>query len=121
MRRVLLDENMARKLRPALAEFRPATVQYMGWSRLTNGELLDKAESSGFDAFLTGDKSVEFEQNMKRRKIAVVSLSAPHWPIIRPHVAKIVAAVGAARPGEITRVECGTFRRGGKPSTPGLG
>lgn len=45
--------------------------------------------------------------------LAVVSLSAVSWPVIEPHVTKIVAAVDAVRQGEFMQVECGTFRRSG--------
>jgi hypothetical protein len=43
--------------------------------------------------------------------MALVSLSANAWRIIRQHVEKIAAAVDAATPGLLTRVECGTFER----------
>ena len=46
---------------------------------MKNGELLSAAEVAGFEVIVTGDKTLEYEQNMKDRKIAVVSLSAPHW------------------------------------------
>jgi len=52
---------------------------YMGFGGLKNGELLSAAEVAGFEVIVTGDKTLEYEQNMKDRKIAVVSLSAPHW------------------------------------------
>src|SRR5580704_6633104 len=89
MVRVLLDENIPKALRKALGGFDVSTVQYMGWAGLKNGELLSAAEAAGLDVFVTGDKTVQFEQNMSRWKIAVVSLSAPHWPIIKNHVERI--------------------------------
>ncbi|MGA3241791.1 MAG: hypothetical protein ABSG03_36480 [Bryobacteraceae bacterium] len=92
MVRVLLDENIPKALRKALGGFDVSTVQYMGWAGLKNGELLSAAEAAGFDVFVTGDKTVQFEQNMSRWKIAVVSLSAPHWPIVKNHVKRIALA-----------------------------
>jgi hypothetical protein len=65
----------------------------MGWAGLKNGELLTVAEKAGFDVFITGDKTVQFEQNMSSRKIAVVSLSAPHWPLVKDHIGKISIAI----------------------------
>jgi hypothetical protein len=62
MVRVLLDENIPKALRKALAGFDVSTVQYMGWAGLKNGELLSTAEAGGFDVFVTGDKTVQFEQ-----------------------------------------------------------
>jgi hypothetical protein len=75
---ILLDENMAHNLRLALSAFDAVTVQYRGWSGLKNGELLEAAESAGFTVFITGDKTLEYEQNLSGRKIAIISLSAPH-------------------------------------------
>jgi hypothetical protein len=74
MRRVLCDENMPHKLRSALGAFDVATVQYMGFSGLNNGELLSAAEEAGFDVLVTGDKTLEYEQKISGRKIAVLSL-----------------------------------------------
>jgi len=101
---------MPHKLRHALANVELVTVQYLGWSGLKNGELLDKAETSGFDVLVTGDKTIDYEQDMKDRKIAVVSLSAPHWPLIKPHVSRIVLAIEGAAPGSFTRVQVGIFQ-----------
>lgn len=102
---------MPHKLRQALSNLAPVTVQYMGWAGLKNGELLDEAESAGFDVVVTGDKTVEYEQNMDHRNIAVVSLSAPHWPIIKEHIDEIALAIARANPGSFARVDCGRFTR----------
>jgi hypothetical protein len=53
-----------------------------------------------------------FQQNLTGKRIAIVSLSAIGWPIIEPHVAKIVEAVDGVEPGSFVRIECGVFRRG---------
>jgi hypothetical protein len=119
--KVLLDENIAHKLRLALADFETFTVQYMRFAGLKNGELLKQAEASGFDVFITGDKTLEYEQDMRNRKIAVVSLSAPHWTLVKPHVGRIILAVENATPGSFTRVECGIFLRKRKPEGPTFG
>jgi len=117
-RRVLCDENMPHKLRQALAEFDTATVQYMGFGGLKNGELLSAAEVAGFEVLVTGDKTLEYEQNMKDRKIAVVSLSAPHWRLIKDHVGRIAIAVEMSIPGSFTRLDCGKFARPKKAPGP---
>lgn len=46
--KVLLDENMPYKLRNSLAHHEVATVRYMGWSGLKNGEFSRVAEEAGF-------------------------------------------------------------------------
>jgi hypothetical protein len=50
-------------------------------------------------------------QNLSGRAIALVSLSAVSWPVIEPHVAKIINAVDDAKSGSFTRVDVGRFRR----------
>ncbi len=119
MKRVLLDENLPHKLRRALHEFETATVQYMGFAGLKNGELLREAEAAGIDVLVTGDKTLEYEQNLQGRRIAVVSLSAPHWALVEPQVGEIIFAIANVIPGSFTRVDCGTFtRRRQRPPEP---
>jgi hypothetical protein len=110
--KVLLDENVAHDLRPFLAHHETFTVAYMGWGGVKNGRLLDAAERAGFDVLITGDKTLEYEQNLSDRSIALLALSAVNWPVLEPNIAKIVDAVDGARPGTLTRIECGTFNRG---------
>jgi hypothetical protein len=119
--KVLLDENIPHDLRPALGHHDTFTVGYMGWGGLKNGKLLDAAEGAHFDVLVTGDKTLEYEQNLEHRNIALVALSAVNWPVIELHVAKVVAAVDSAKPGTLTRVDCGSFsRRRMKPREPGM-
>ena len=109
--RCVLDENLPHKLRSRLSEFHSVTVQYAGFSGLKNGELLTAAETDGFDVLVTGDKTLEYEQNMRHRRIAVVALSAPHWQLVKDHIASIADAIRAATPGSFTRVDVGQFAR----------
>jgi len=113
--RVLLDENLDHALRKLLGQHEVATVTYMGWAGLKNGELLQVAEANGFDVFLTGDRTLSHEQNLSGRRLAVVALSAIQLPIIRENLPKIIAAIDNAAPGSFQTVECGTFRRRKSP------
>ena len=70
-----------------------------GWDTLTNGDLLAEAERAGFDVLLTADRNMRHQQNLRGRRIALVVLSTPQWPVVRLHVARIAAAVSAATPG----------------------
>jgi hypothetical protein len=47
----------------------------MGWSGLTNGTLLEKAQQE-FDVFLTGDQNLTFQQPTSRFELGVVVLHA---------------------------------------------
>jgi hypothetical protein len=101
-----MDENLPHKLRLALNGFDTFTVQYMVYGGLKNGGLLRRAEENGFDVFVTGDKTIEYEQDMRGRRIAVVSLSVPHWQFLEPRVETISEAIVNARPGLFRRIDC---------------
>jgi len=64
--RVLLDEQLPRQLAPLLVGHEVRTVQQMGWAGLTNGELLKKAVAARFQVFLTADRNLEFQQNLRQ-------------------------------------------------------
>ena len=81
--KVLLDENLPHKLRAHLVQHETVTVAYLGWGGLKNGELLTAAEDAGFEVFVTGDRALGHKQNLGARRIAMVSLSANNWPIIK--------------------------------------
>jgi hypothetical protein len=76
-----------------------------GWDKLGNGDLLTAAEAAGFDVLVTADKNIRYQQNLEGRRIALVVLSTPQWPVVKLHVDKIVAAVNAAAPGSYFDVE----------------
>ena len=52
------------------------TTRQMGWDRLKNGELLAKA-GDPFDAFLTIDKKLQFELNIQKIPVAIVTIHSP--------------------------------------------
>jgi hypothetical protein len=66
--------------------------------------LLAEAERAGFDVLLTADKNIRHQQNLSGRRLAIVVLSTPQWPVVRLHIERIVAAVNAAVPGSYTEV-----------------
>jgi len=109
--KVLLDENLAQRLRTNLGTHEVFTVAYKGWAGLKNGELLRTAEENGIDVFLTGDKTLVHEQNLKRRNLSIVALSAVEWDILKNYLPLITAAIDNALPGSFQEVDCGTFSR----------
>ena len=78
-----------------------------GWDTLSNGDLLTQTERAGFDLLLTADKNMRYQQNLKNRRITVVVLSTPQWPLVRRYAHKIVGAIEAAAPGSYSEVEIG--------------
>lgn len=109
--RVLLDENLSYELRHSMAGHDVFTVRYMGWGGLKNGALIAAAETEGIEVFVTGDRNLAYQQNLTGRRMAIVTLSAHNWPIIRNHVQTIARAVDAATPGSFQFVQCGEFRK----------
>ncbi len=108
---ILLDENIPHNLRSRLPGHEVATVTYCGWGGLKNGELLAAAEDMGFEIFVTADRELEYQQNIPPRRLAVVALSAHHWPIIKYHVREILEAISRASQGQLVHVNCGSFVR----------
>ena len=51
-------------------------VQAMGWSSVRNGDLLRRAAAAGFEAFVTPDQNLEYQQNLSRVGFAVVVVRA---------------------------------------------
>ena len=88
----------------------------MEWGGVKNGALLVLIEREGFQVFLTGDKNMETQQRLEGRPFAVLVMSAINWPVVRPHVHKIAAAIDAARPGAVEMVDCGVFKPRSKPA-----
>ena len=59
--KILFDECMPQPLRRLLVDFEVGTAQEMGWGRVTNGQLLKRAEGV-FDVFLTADQQLKYQQ-----------------------------------------------------------
>lgn len=75
--KILLDECLPRRLKDHLKEFGTFTASEKGWASLKNGALLRAAINDSFDIFLTVDKKLEYEQNMKLFNITVVVFDVP--------------------------------------------
>jgi hypothetical protein len=102
---LLFDQATPVPIRPYLEGHTVRTAFQQGWDKLTNRELLDAAEQAGFDLFLTTDKNIRYQQNLAQRKIAIVVLGQQQWPLLRPHIQRVVDAVNAARPGSFVEVD----------------
>ncbi len=75
--KLLLDENLPHQMRLELSGHDVFTVAFMGWSGVENGELLDRAAVAGFDALVTNDRGLEYEQNLSVLPVAVVVVLTP--------------------------------------------
>ncbi len=77
----------------------------MGWSGLTNGALLEKAEKE-FDVFLTGDQNLTFQQKTSSFGIAVIVLHAESIQLRHtlPLMPKVLAVLPVLKSGQVVNV-----------------
>lgn len=68
--RVLLDGNLPRAFAALLPGHRVTTIHQRRWSDLDDRPLLDAAEAE-YDAFITMDQNLRFQQNLRGRWIDV--------------------------------------------------
>ena len=105
-RRVLLDENVDRQLKPLFdADLDVSTVQERGWDGLKNGELLRTAATE-FDVFVTMDRNLPYQQNLKALDLAVVVIRSISnaFVDVAPLMTKVNEAVRASEIGAATVV-----------------
>jgi len=73
--RLLLDESVPARLYRALPNHQVSNAVREGWAGVKNGKLLALAAVS-FDAFITVDKNLPFQQNLATLPIALVVLDS---------------------------------------------
>jgi hypothetical protein len=93
---VLFDQGTPVPLRNHLSGHQVSTAYDLGWGSLQNGELLQQAESRGFEVLVTTDQNLKYQQNLANRKIAIVVLSATSWPRIQKVLPSVVEAINCA-------------------------
>lgn len=75
--KVLLDENLPKRLKLDLPDHAVFTVSDRGWLGRQNGDLLRAMIADGFDVLFTFDKNLRFQQNFQKYPITVAVLHAP--------------------------------------------
>jgi len=104
--KVLLDACVPRPLREFLPDHTVHTAQEMGWGQLKNGTLLAEAEVQ-FDALITTDQNLKYQQNVTGRKLAILVLPTNDWPTIRGKTGEIAAKVAGLKSGEFVELDWG--------------
>jgi predicted nuclease of predicted toxin-antitoxin system len=74
--RLLLDENLPKRLKTDFANHEIYTVRDKGWNGIKNGQLLQLMVENGFHALLTFDKNLQHQQNFQKYTMTVFVLSA---------------------------------------------
>jgi len=103
--KVLIDENLPRKLASHLTGHQCRTVAECGWAGKKNGELLSLAEPQ-FDVLLTLDKNIPYQQDLKLGRIAILIVRAPSNRIqdLLPVIPDCLVALQSIEPGQVVRV-----------------
>jgi hypothetical protein len=101
---ILFDNGTPRGLARFLVGHEVQEARAHGWEELANGQLIDAAESAGFEVMVTNDKNIRYQQNLAGRKIALVVLEHNQWPMVRRVGGSIAAAVDAAEPGSYVEI-----------------
>jgi len=104
--RVLLDECVPRPLRWELTGHAVSTVAEMGWKGIENGELLALIRGAEFEAFVTVDQNLAYQQNLRSLGVGVVVLVARTNKLqdLQPLVPSLRKALGRLKPGELIRI-----------------
>jgi hypothetical protein len=101
--KILFDQGTPAPLRHELPGHSVSTAYEMGWAELENGDLLTSAEAS-FDAFITTDQNLRYQQNLSGRRLAILVLPTTSWPKIQAQLKKVAATVNALRPGDFVEL-----------------
>lgn len=101
--RILFDQGTLVPLRQHLSGHQVDTAFELGWSRLTNGDLLAVAEGQ-FDALITTDRNLRYQQSLAGRRLAVLVLPTTSWPRLQKQVPAIVAALASLKPGDYSEL-----------------
>jgi hypothetical protein len=103
--RILFDQGTPKPLKNYLFPHVVSTTFQMGWSTYKNGNLIAAAEAAGFDAIITTDKNLKYQQNLVKRKIAIVVLMATNWPLrVQPSVHLVQEAVAKIAPNSFIEI-----------------
>ena len=102
--RILFDHGVPKPIARSLTGHEVTFARRIGWHELGNGELIQRAEETGYDVLLSTDKNIRYQQNLASRKIAIVVLGNSQWPLVRLHLDKIAAALNACIPGSYTEI-----------------
>lgn len=74
--KLLIDENLPKRLKFDLPNHEVSTVFEKGWNSKKNGELLRLMIADDIEALITFDKNLQYQQNFEKYPIAVIILDA---------------------------------------------
>jgi hypothetical protein len=103
--RILLDENFPADFTTLLVGHDASNVHSHGWAGIKNGELLRRAHGV-CEVFVTLDRNLEFQQNIKILSFGIVVVRSRSNRIVdlAPQIPDILRAASQVGPGRIVTV-----------------
>ena len=100
--RLLLDECVDRRLARDITGHEVSTVIELGWAGIRNGALL-RGAAGQFDAFVTVDRNLAFQQRIDTLPFGVVVLRAQSNRLadLRPLIPALLEALATLQPGQV--------------------
>ena len=102
--KILFDHGTPAPLRRDLHGHAVDTAKERGWDRLGNGDLLNIAESEGYELLITTDQSMRYQQNIVHRPLSVIVLLSTTWPYSLEGREAVRATIEEIQPGEVREV-----------------
>lgn len=104
--RVLLDECVTRYLKRDLPGHEVFTVEEAGLKGLKNGRLL-QAAAGQYDALLTVDQNLRYQQNLETLPVPVIILSAGRsiYPMLKPLMPRVLEALEKLEAGQVVVIK----------------
>ena len=93
--KVLFDEDLDYRLAQSFPSgFDVYSTQWMGWSGMSNGDLLRAARADGFDVLVTADRSIRYQQSQPSMPVLVLQVRRTALRNLReciPQIARVLA------------------------------
>lgn len=96
--RILFDQGTPVPLRRFFQGHQVSTAYAEGWANFQNGDLLAAAEGR-FDLFVTTDKNLRYQQDLRGRTLAILVLPTTNWPEIQIHGKEVADAASRMSAG----------------------
>ncbi len=105
--KLLLNENLPKRLKRDFAEYEVLTVRDKGWNSKKNGELLELMLAENFNALLTFDQNLEHQQNFEKYPITVFVFIAENntYQILNELVPNIKAELKKPLPKGVIKIQ----------------
>ena len=103
--KVLFDQGTPVPLRRHLHPHVVDTAAERGWSAFQNVDLLDQGEAEGYEALITTDQNLKYQQNLSDRSIRILVLKTTSWPKIRQPVDQVRETLEGLEEGGYAEVD----------------